>query len=188
MTEVFAPKHFVIGLPLVVGAVTGGWAGLGWAAVAAALCGGVPAAVIALGVRSGRFGNQHITDRAQRPALIAVIAGLVVAALALLVVLGAPRVMVACVAVMLATLAVLGPITVAGWKISFHTAVAAGSFVMLAAVVPAGWAGVVAVAGAAVVALIGWSRAVLGDHTPGQVLAGAAAGAGATWATLAVLL
>lgn len=187
MTEVLAPKHFVIGLPLAVGAITGGWAGVGWAAIAALLCGGVPAAVIAAGVRSGRFGNHHITDRSQRPALIVVIVALVALALALLVILGAPRVMIACVAVMLATLAVLGPVTLV-WKISFHTAVAAGSFVMLAAVVPAATAYVVGGLGTATVGLIGWSRAVLGDHTPAQTLAGAAAGAAATWATLSVLL
>ncbi|MFI9845184.1 hypothetical protein ACIHFD_49755 [Nonomuraea sp. NPDC051941] len=188
MTEALAPKNFVIGLPLLVGAITGGWAGVGWAVIAAVLCGGIPAAVIAAGVKSGRFGNHHITERSQRPKLIVIIVVLVVVALALLVVLGAPQVMVACVAIMLATLAVLGPITVAGWKISFHTAVAAGSFVMVAAVLPGGWMYVVGVLGAAAVGLIGWSRAVLGDHTPAQTLAGAAAGAAATLATLAVLL
>ncbi|WP_433513850.1 hypothetical protein ACQP2T_61600 [Nonomuraea sp. CA-143628] len=177
-----------MGLPLLVGAITGGLVGLGWAVIAAVLCGGVPAAVIALGVRSGRFGNHHITDRSQRPKLIAVIVALVVVALALLVVLGAPQVMVACVAIMLATLAVLGPVTVAGWKISFHTAVAAGSVVMVAWVLPGGWMWVVGLLGAVVVGLIGWSRAVLGDHTPAQTLAGAVAGAAATLATLTVLL
>ncbi|MEU6712989.1 hypothetical protein ABZ897_16025 [Nonomuraea sp. NPDC046802] len=188
MTEALAPKNLVMGLPLVVGAISGGWGGLGWALIATVLCGGIPAAVIALGVRSGRFGNRHITTRSERPQLIAVLFVLVVVALGLLVVLGAPQVMVACVAIMLVTLAVLGPVTLAGWKISFHTGVAAGSVVMLAAVVPGGWVWAVGAVGAAVVGLIGWSRAVLGDHTPSQTVAGAAAGAAATWATLAVLL
>ncbi|MBG0818925.1 phosphatase PAP2 family protein [Planomonospora sp. ID82291] len=184
LTEVFAPAHFVMGLPLAVGAVTGGWSGLGWALLAAGLCGGIPALVIAAGVKSGRFGDKHITDRAQRPWLIGVIVALVVLALVLLVVLGAPRVMVACVSIMLATLAVVGPITF-WWKISFHTAVAAGSVVMLAWVLPP--APVYAV-GAVVVAAIGWSRVMIRDHTPAQVTAGTVAGAAATWATLAVLL
>jgi hypothetical protein len=98
----------VVGLPLVVGAVTSGWAGVGWSALAAGLCGGIPAAVIALGVNSGRFGNRHITARSERPKLIAVIVALVVVALALFVLLDAPRVMIACVVIMLATLAVVG--------------------------------------------------------------------------------
>ncbi|MER5322283.1 phosphatase PAP2 family protein [Streptosporangium roseum] len=184
LTEVFAPAHFVIGLPLAVGAVTSGWAGLGWGALAAGLCGGVPAGVIAAGVRSGRFGNRHITDRAQRPWLIGVIVALVVAALVLLALLGAPRVMVVCVAIMLATLAVVGPITLA-WKISFHTAVPAGSVVMLAHMLPAV---PVYVVGVLLVALIGWSRVVIGDHTPAQTAAGAVAGGAATWVTLALFL
>ncbi|WP_449063973.1 phosphatase PAP2 family protein [Planomonospora algeriensis] len=184
LTEVFAPAHFVMGLPLAVGAVTGGWSGLAWALLAAGLCGGIPLAVILAGVRSGRFGDKHITDRRQRPWLIGVIVALVVLALVLLVVLGAPRVMVACVAIMLATLAVVGPITF-WWKISFHTAVAAGSVVMLTAVLPPV---PVLVAGTVVVAAIGWSRVMIRDHTPAQVTAGTVAGATATWATLAVLL
>ncbi|WP_433542021.1 hypothetical protein ACQP10_38360 (plasmid) [Streptosporangium sandarakinum] len=179
----FAPAHLVIGLPLVVGAVTSGWAGLAWGAVAAGLCGGIPAGVIAVGVKSGRFGNRHLTDRSQRPWLVGVIAALVVAALALLAVLGAPRVMVVCVAIMLATLAVVGPITLV-WKISFHTAVAGGSVVMLARILPAV---PVYVVGVLLVVVIGWSRARIRDHTPAQAAAGAAAGGAATWVTLALL-
>ncbi|WP_245691221.1 hypothetical protein [Sinosporangium album] len=142
------------------------------------------ALVITAGVRSGRFGDRHLTVRSQRPLLIGVVVGLVVAALAVLVVFGAPMVMVACVAVMLATLAVVGPITL-WWKVSFHTAVSAGSVVMLAEVLPPVW---VYAVGAVVVAAIGWSRVALADHTAGQVVAGGAAGAGASWVTLAVLL
>ncbi|MER5649627.1 hypothetical protein [Streptosporangium sp. NPDC002524] len=184
LTELFAPAHFVIGLPLAVGAVTSGWSGLGWGALAAVLCGGIPAMVIATGVKSGRFNNRHVTERSQRPWLVGVIVALVLAALALLAALGAPWVMVACVTIMLVTLAVVGPITLA-WKISFHTAVAAGSVVMLAhllSAVP------VYVVGVLLVAAIGWSRVVIRDHTPAQVTAGAIAGGGATWVTLALML
>ncbi|MFC4014658.1 hypothetical protein ACFOY2_46060 [Nonomuraea purpurea] len=39
-----------------------------------------------------------------------------------------------------------------------------------------------------VVALIGWARAEIRDHTPAQALAGAFAGAAATAATLALML
>ncbi|WP_157549741.1 hypothetical protein [Nonomuraea candida] len=150
-------------LPLAVGAVTSGWAGLGWGALAAGLCGGVPAVVIFGGVRKGWFGDWHIGERSQRPKLVAVIVALVVLALALLAALGAPRVMVACVTIMLATLAVVGPITLR-WKISFHTAVAAGSVVMLAWVLP--WPAVVLAAGALVVARVGGAGAEVLPHTP----------------------
>ncbi|WP_240777571.1 hypothetical protein [Nonomuraea basaltis] len=185
MTDLFAPMWIVISLPLVVGAVSSGWAGFSWGVLAAALCGGIPAVVIFGGVRRGWFGDWHIGERSQRPKLVAVIVTLVVLALTMLVVLGAPMVMVACVAIMLATLAVVGPITLA-WKISFHTAVAAGSVVMLAWVLP--WPLLALAVGGVLVALIGWARTEIRDHTPAQVLAGAAAGAVATWATLVILL
>ena len=176
---------FVMGLPLAVGAVTSGWSGLGWGALASGLCGGAPALIIFGGVRLGWFGDWHIGERSQRPKLIAAVVALVAVALALLVALGAPVAMVACVVVMLATLAVVGPVT-AVWKISFHTAVAAGSVVMLAWVLP--WPAVVLAAGAVMVGLIGWARTALRDHTPAQALAGAIAGASATAVTLAVML
>jgi hypothetical protein len=184
VTDLFAPMWIVMSLPLVVGVVSSGWAGFGWGVLAAGLCGGVPAVVIFGGVRRGWFGDWHIGERSQRPRLVAVIVALVVLALGLLVVLGASRVMVACVAIMLATLAVVGPVTLV-WKISFHTAVAAGSVAMLAWVLPVL---PTLLAGGAIVALIAWSRVVIRDHTPAQVVAGTVAGAAATWTTLTVLL
>lgn len=186
MTEVFAPAHLVVALPVTVGAVTGGWAGAGWGVAAAVLCGGVPALVIRARVRSGQYEDRHVGERSQRPRLVAVILGLVLAALGLLLALGAPWPLVVCVAVMLATLAVVGPITLR-WKISFHTAVAAGSVVMLAAVLPA-VAVLACAAGSVLVGVIAWARTRLGDHTAAQAWAGAAAGAAATWATVAVML
>ncbi|MEO3855696.1 phosphatase PAP2 family protein [Acrocarpospora sp. B8E8] len=77
-----------------------------------------------------------------------------------------------------------GPITF-WWKISFHTAVAAGSVVMLAWLLPP--APVYAV-GAALVMVIAWSRVTLGDHTPAQTAAGVLAGGAATWTILGALV
>ncbi|MBE3010817.1 hypothetical protein IL992_16670 [Microbispora sp. NEAU-D428] len=182
LTEVFAPAHIVIGLPLVVGATTSGWAGVAWGALTAALCGGIPLGVLLAGVRSGRFGDKHVKDRAQRPKLIGLIVALVVTVLALMVMLGAPRLMVAGAAAMLSTLAVTGPVTL-WWKISFHTAVAAGGVVMLAWILPPV---PVYTAGAVLVAALAWSRVVIRDHTLAQTVAGAIAGGAATWLTLAV--
>ena len=184
LTELFAPAHIVIGLPLVMGAVTGGWPGVAWGALTSALCGGIPLGVLLAGVRSGRFGDKHVGDRAQRPKLIGLIIVLVVAVLAVMVMLGAPRLMVAGAAAMLSTLAVTGPVTL-WWKISFHTAVAAGGVVMLAWVLPPV---PVYAAGVALVAALAWSRVVIRDHTAAQTVAGAVAGGAATWLTLAVLL
>ncbi|MDH2427266.1 hypothetical protein [Sphaerisporangium sp. TRM90804] len=182
VTELFAPQVVVIGMPPVVGLVSDGWNGFWWGLAASALCGGIPASVIALGVRAGRLDSRHIVDRSRRtvPLLVAVAA--VAAALVLLALLGAPRLLVATVGAMLAGLAVTVPITLK-WKISFHAAVSAGTVLVLAHVLPA--APTLAV-GAVLVALICWARVRLAHHTVAQVAAGAVAGAGTSWAVLAM--
>nr|WP_055502875.1 hypothetical protein [Nonomuraea pusilla] len=181
VTDLLAPQVLVIGMPPAVGLLGQGWAGAAWGLMASALCGGVPAAVIALGVRSGRLDSHHIVDRARRtgPLLAAVAA--VLAALVLLVALGAPTLLVATVTAMLVALAVTVPVTLR-WKISFHAAVCAGTVVVLAHVLPAV---PTLLAGAAVVALVCWSRVRLAHHTWPQVEAGAVTGALVTWGTLA---
>ncbi|MDP9844797.1 phosphatase PAP2 family protein [Streptosporangium lutulentum] len=180
VTGLFAPQVLVIGLPPLVGLLADGWPGAAWGLVASALCGGVPAGVILAGVRSGRLDSHHLVDRASRtgPLLVAVAAVLV--ALVLLILLGAPRLLVATVTAMLAALAVTVPVTLA-WKISFHAAVSAGSVVVLAHVLPAVPTLVV---GALLVATVCWARVRLTHHTPAQVVAGVLIGAGTAWAVL----
>lgn len=181
VTNLLAPQVLVIAMPPLVGLLAQGWIGAAWGLVASAFCGGVPAAVIAVGVRSGRLDSHHIVDRSRRtgPLLAAVAAVLV--ALALLVVMGAPTLLVATVTAMLAALAVTVPVTLR-WKISFHAAVSAGTVVVFAHVLPAWPAGI---AGAAVVALVCWARVRLAHHTWAQVVAGAVVGTVTTWVTLA---
>lgn len=181
VTDVMAPQVLVIAMPPVVGLIAHGWAGALWGLLASALCGGVPATVIALGVRSGRLDSHHLVDRARRtgPLLAAVAA--VVATLLLLVVLGAPTLLVATVTAMLAALAVTVPITLR-WKISFHAAVTAGTVVVFAHVLPPV---PTAVVGGALLALVCWARVRVTHHTPAQVIAGAVVGVGTAWPTLA---
>jgi hypothetical protein len=182
VTEIFAPQVLVIGLPPVVGLVSDGWPGLRWGLLASALCGGIPALVIAMGVRAGRLDSRHIVDRSRRtvPLLVAVVA--VFAALMLLAGLGAPRLLVATVAAMLAGLAVTIPVTLK-WKISFHAAVSAGTVLVLARVLPAM---PTIVGGAVVVVVVCWARVRLAHHTVPQVAAGALAGGGSALLTLAL--
>jgi uncharacterized membrane protein (DUF4010 family) len=181
VTDLLAPQVLVIAMPPAVGLIAQGWPGAVWGLLASALCGGVPAAVIAVGVRSGRLDSHHIVDRARRtgPLLAAVAA--VLFALLVLALLGAPRLLVATVTAMLAALAVTIPVTLR-WKISFHAAVSAGTVVVLAQVLPAL---PTLAAGAAVVALVCWARVRLAHHTPAQVAAGTLVGALVTWGTLA---
>lgn len=101
----------------------------------------------------------------------------VICGMALMLVLDAPSEMIALVAAMLASLVVILAITVF-WKVSVHTAVSSGAILMLAlsygpwflALYP-------------LVALVGWSRLVLRDHTLAQVLVGTALGAAVASAT-----
>ncbi|HEX4816935.1 MAG TPA: hypothetical protein VFV66_29700 [Nonomuraea sp.] len=181
VTDLLAPQVLVIAMPPVVGLLAQGWRGAAWGLVASAFCGGVPAAVIAVGVRSGRLDSHHIVDRSRRTGPLLAAAAAVLVALALLVVMGAPALLVATVTAMLVALGVTVPVTLR-WKISFHAAVSAGTVVVLAYVLPPV---PTALAGAAVVALVCWARVRLAHHTAAQVAAGAVVGAATTWATLA---
>ncbi|MCD9903211.1 hypothetical protein LUR56_31160 [Streptomyces sp. MT29] len=128
-------------------------------------------AYIKYGMRKGMWADRHVGQRQRRLLLIPVIMASVATGIGGMLWLNAPDQMLALVAAMLATLAVLLPIT-ALWKISVHTAVAAGALAILAATYgPALWAA------APLIAAIAWSRIELRDHTLAQTIAGAAAGA-----------
>ncbi|MEH1101570.1 phosphoesterase PA-phosphatase [Micromonospora sp. CPCC 205561] len=145
-------------------------AGLAWALVGSLFCSVIPNSLIWWGVRRGRLTDHHIGRREQRRrpltyGLLSVLVGL-----ALMIGFGAPDPVVAMVVVMFA----LGlAVTVANlaWKLSIHAAVAAGAAAVL--VIEFGPALLVS---APVVALVGWSRVRLRDHTVAQVLAGTAVG------------
>ncbi|PZG21681.1 hypothetical protein C1I95_07095 [Micromonospora craterilacus] len=173
-TEVFAPAVLAAVMPLVVSvhstapAVV---AGLGWAALAVLFCSAVPYGIIWLGVRRGQLTDHHIGERSQRrrPLLYGLLSVLV--GLAALVLLGAPGPLVAMVVVMFAVGAAVTVVNQV-WKLSAHAAVSAGSVSVLIVLF-----GAVAAPLVALVALVGWSRVRLADHTLGQVLAGATVGA-----------
>jgi len=94
---------------------------------------------------------------------------------------GAPRMLTGYLAFMLASVAALALVTMA-WKISIHCAVASGSVAILALTY-----GPLVLPGYVLVALLGWSRVALKDHTVAQVLAGSVLGAGAAVLAYAAL-
>jgi len=94
--------------------------------------------------------------------------------------LGAPRELVALVAAMGVGLIVSLLVTLL-WKISVHVAVVAGAVVILVLVF-----GPLLLVLAPLVALVGWARVEVADHTPAQVTAGR--GLGATVAAVVVVL
>ncbi|MEU3455233.1 phosphoesterase PA-phosphatase [Micromonospora sp. NPDC006766] len=172
LTEVFAPALLAAAMPIVIGIASTSpiLVGLGWALVGALFCSVVPNALIWWGVHRGRLTDHHIRVREQRrtPLIYGLLSVLV--GLALMIGLDAPRPVIAMVVVMFALgLAVTAANLV--WKLSIHAAVAAGSAAVL--VIQFGPA---LFASAPVVALVGWSRVRLRDHTLGQVIAGTALG------------
>ena len=155
------------------------WWGLAGAVFAAA----VPLAFILRGVRRGSYADHHGPHRAHRRTPLLVALASVTAGLVLLIVLGAPRDVVALLASGIAGLVVFGTIT-GWWKISLNAGVAAGTVAVLAVAfgppAPAGPpvpAALPVLAGLPAVVLVCWSRVRLGAHTPAQVIAGAAVGA-----------
>jgi hypothetical protein len=131
----------------------------------------LPFAFILWGVRRQRFTDHHIRLREQRPQALAVGIASGLVGLLLLVVLGAPRELIALVVAMATGLFIALFITFF-WKMSIHVASVAGAIVILVLVFGLRFALL-----APVVLLVGWARVELSDHTPRQVTAGALIGA-----------
>lgn len=132
---------------------------------------GLPFSFILWGVRRQRFTDHHIRLREQRPLAIAVGIGSALVGLGLLVKLGAPQELIALVVAM-ATGLIIALLITLFWKMSIHVASVAGAIVILVLVFGPGFLIL-----APVVALVGWARVELRDHTLAQVTAGAAIGA-----------
>lgn len=173
LTEIFAPWVIVVVLPLAVAwrATASIGPALGWGLLVSATSSILPMGVIVWGARTGRWDSHHVRDRAGRfvPFVALIVMSLV--GLGLLVLLNAPWLLIALDVAMIVSLFVTGGITV-WWKISMHSAVAAGAVVILAMLFhPVCWALML------VVVAISWSRVHLRDHTAAQVTIGAVVGA-----------
>ena len=175
------PKNWLIVTVIAIGWHADGRAGIGWGLLAALFTAVLPTLFICYGVRSGRWNDRNVGARRPRLLVLAFITTSVAAGLILLVALGAPRLLTGYLAFMLASVAVLVAIT-AVWKISIHCAVASGSVALLALSF-----GPLVLAGYALVALLGWSRVAVQDHSVAQVVAGSVLGAAAAAAAYALL-
>ena len=167
------PKNWLIVTVVVIGWYADGWAGLGWGLLAALFAAVLPTLFISYGVRQGRWSDRNVGARRPRLVVLAFITASVATGLAVLAAGGAPRLLTGYLAFMLASVAVLALVTVV-WKISIHCAVASGSVAILAL-----FYGPPVLAGYVLVALLGWSRVVLKDHTVAQVVGGSVLGAAA---------
>jgi membrane-associated phospholipid phosphatase len=172
-TYLLEPTNWLIVTVVLIGWHAGGRAGAGWGLLAALFVGVLPTVFISCGVRRGRWDDRTVGARRPRLIVLAFITASVAAGLIVLAAGGAPRVLTGYLGFMLASVAVLAAITTV-WKISIHCAVASGSVAVLAFTY-----GPLLLIGYALVALLGWSRVVLKDHTIAQVVAGAVLGAAA---------
>jgi len=173
ITELLAPIVLIFVLLVVVAVDSTGSLvrGLVLGLVAAFFAGGLPYAVLILGVRRGRFGDRHLTRRQERPALMALGLASVIAGYFVMRWLAAPGALLALVVAMVAGVAVALAVSLF-WKISVHTACVAGSVCVLAILVhPA------TLVLAPLIVATAWARVTLRDHTPAQVLVGAFVGA-----------
>jgi len=171
VTELLAPANLAIAQLLLVGGhSTPGPAGLGWGLLAATFCGLIPYGIVIAGVHHRRWTDRHLRARQQRPTPFLAAIASVLAGLALLLTLDAPQQLVALVVAILTGLATTLVVTL-WWKLSVHTAAAAGTVAILT--LTFGPALILAIP---TVALVAWARVRLGDHTPAQTLAGAALG------------
>lgn len=175
------PKNWIIATTLAVGWHADGAVGLGWGAIAAVFSGVVPMVFISRGVRRGQWADRYVGAKRARLIVLSFILGSVTVGLALLVALGAPGELTGYIGCMLGSVALLAAITVA-WKISIHCAVASGSVTILTLLFGA-WL----IPAYLLVGLTAWSRVVVKDHTPAQVIAGSVLGAAAAVVTYAII-
>jgi membrane-associated phospholipid phosphatase len=181
VTYLLEPKNWIIATTLAVGWHAAGLPGLAWGAVAAVFAGVLPTAFINRGIRDGRWADRNVGAKRPRLIVLTFIIASVTVGLVLMVGLGAPTELSGYFACMLGSIAVLAAITTA-WKISIHCAVASGSVTILTLLF-----GPWLVPAYLLVALTGWSRVALKDHSAAQVIAGSALGAVAAVITYALI-
>jgi membrane-associated phospholipid phosphatase len=144
---------------------------LGWAALTAVFVTIGPLVLLSLAVCAGRVGSLDLDLRHERPWPMLIALGITLLGLTVLWALGAPRLLL----ILLLSTLVGGGVALLitlRWKISIHAGGAAGAATVMALLY-----GAQALPLLIGVALIGWSRVVLGKHTWPQVVAGAAVSA-----------
>ena len=142
-----------------------------WGVVSALFASVLPFLYVVYEVRRRRVTDRHVSVRTQRPVPMLIAAGSILLGVAILVLGGAPRALVALVVAMLAGVLVTLVITLR-WKISVHSATLAGAVVIVVLVFGIPFLPLVALC-----ALVGWARVEVGAHTPRQVVIGEAVGA-----------
>ncbi|MGW0916872.1 hypothetical protein ACWD1Z_34950 [Streptomyces sp. NPDC002784] len=171
LSDGFEPRNWMLVLAPLFGWHADGVTGAGWGLFAALFTSVLPSVLLRLGERRSYWSDRHVRQRQDRLVAGPVVLASVITGTGLLYGLAATPAVRALVAAMLAVLLVLMVITFF-WKVSVHSAVAAGALAVLALLHGPWWA-----LSAPLVALIGWSRVRLRCHTVAQVAVGACVGA-----------
>jgi membrane-associated phospholipid phosphatase len=154
------------------------WAsGLRWFALYVAFSTVIPLADLAVRRRTGRISDWHISRREERLAPLIFSLAYASAGTLTMLLLKAPRALSACMVTGLAT-GITALLITLGWKISLHTMGNALLAALLFMVLRPGWGSPLTWLLCLLVAITGASRVFLKQHTPWQVLAGAAVGVG----------
>ena len=173
VTEVLSPAVVVVALPLAVAWHATGHdlaATVGWGLLVAVFYSVLPMVFVVRGARRGRWDGHWVRDRAHRavPLLACLVSALV--GLAVMLLGGAPRAVVALAWSMVVTLVACLVIT-RWWKVSLHATVAGGAVALVVFLFGPWWLLLVLLVG-----LVCWSRVAVADHTVAQVLVGAVLG------------
>lgn len=161
-----------------IGWQAGGWRGVGWAVLAFLILTGLPMLYVLVGIRKDWVSDLELSRREDRPRFILVSVSSDILALVLLRWGGAPR-LVWALALVYAALGVTMFTISNFWKISLHM-VSVSGFATLLVYAFGRWAAVMYLA----LPLVAWARLYRKKHTPAQLVAGALAGLGITWAVL----
>lgn len=173
ITELSTPALPVVVISLLSGlSSAAGWPGLLWGAIPALLCGVVPYAVLEIASRRGLLTDRHVTQKRQRPWAYGVCLLSVAVSVLLLVLLGAPSMMLWALGTMFVGLIAAGGITVVGPKVSVHAFCWSALCVFLALLFSPWWLLLFAA-----LPVIVWSRLRLGHHSSTEVALGSGLGA-----------
>jgi hypothetical protein len=184
ISRVATPTLLLAVLYPVVGALAAGWAGVWWSLVGMVFTVGIPAGIVDVGVRRGRYTDHHLSRREQRAVPLSLSALSVLVGLAVLALAGAPRAIVALQVAVLVTVLVVTALTLV-WKVSLHVAVLGAAACVLTLLGGSGGGSLWALSWLAV-PVVGWARLRLRAHTLGQIVVGCVVGAGVTGAVLLI--